>query len=119
MVLHMFPAHESTLKLTQDDISDILSLWESFLKQKKEKFDGFQIRAVVRHLLESMNEEGVYLGTLGCISKATGSSQYVLRKNLDTLMKHKLLFRRYGIIAINTKVFTSVDLQKYRKEFFS
>lgn len=103
------------LKLSADDI---VLLWRNYLSERKGEKVPEQFDDILSHLLNTMDQQGMYMGTLRYMSAHTKYSSYVLRNNMDLLAKHKLIFRRAGIVILNTNAFNPIQIEDAVKEFF-
>lgn len=112
MVVHIFKPSNN-----RNESENVLELWIEFLREKKLEINLMQCRKLLRHVLDLMDKEGVYWGTMQDLTKATGLTAYVIRKQLQTLNSYNLIYRRYGMIMINTKAFTMDGLRNRREDF--
>lgn len=112
VVVHIFsPSNE------QNESGDVLELWSEFLKRQNLEINQFQLRKLLKHVLDVMDQEGVYWGTMRDLTDSTELTAYVIRKHLQILNSYNLIFRRYGMIMLNTKAFTADGLLNRREDF--
>lgn len=112
MVVHIFsPSNKS------NEAEEVLELWCEFLKIQKADFNLCQFRKLLRHVLDTMDQEGVYWGSMRELTSSTGLTAYVIRKHLRILNSFNLVYRRYGMIMLNTKAFSADGLLNRREDF--
>lgn len=118
MVLQTWETSKDVSQLSNQEIEDIIKLWSDYLISEKKDVPHKKFEQILRKLLQLMDESGVVYGTIKELESSTRTTNYILAKNFEHLTKHGLLYRRNGILVINTQAFSKGQLKKVKKDFY-
>jgi len=118
MVSQTWVTSKDEAQLSNQEIEDIIKLWSDYLINEKKDVPHKTFKKILRRLLKMSDESGVVYGTIKELENSTRTTNYILSKNFDYLTKHGLLYRRNGILVINTKAFSKQQLKKVTKDYY-
>lgn len=119
MVTQAWETSQDATQLSNRQIEGIIQLWNDYLVNEKNDIPHKDFKSILRKLLQLIDETGVVYGTIKDLEHFTNTTNYKLAKNFHFLAKHGLLFRRNGIIVINTDAFEKDELNKVTKDYFT
>lgn len=118
MVSQKWESLKDESQLSNQEIEDIIHLWRDYLINDKKDMPHKKFDQILRKLLQMIDETGVVYGTVKDLEISTRTTNYILAKNFNCLTKHGLMYRRNGILVINTEAFSKTQLNTVTKDFY-
>lgn len=118
MVSQTWESSKDESQLSNQEIEGIIRLWTDYLINEKQAVPHKKFEQILRKLLQLIDESGVVYGTIKDLETSTRITNYILAKNFNFLTKHGLMYRRNGILVINTDAFHKSQLKKVTKDFY-
>lgn len=118
MVSQNWETPQGESQLSNQEIERIVRLWRDYLTYEKKDVPHKKFEQILRKVLQLMDRSGVVYGTVKDLEENTRFTNYILSKNFDFLIKHGLMYRRNGIVVINTDAFYKSELKNVTRDYF-
>ncbi|WP_084242358.1 hypothetical protein [Planomicrobium okeanokoites] len=118
MVSQAWHSPRGEAQLSNQEIEGIIQMWSDYLINEKKDAPHKKFELILGRLLQLIDDSGVVYGTIKDLEGSLRVTNYILAKNFNYLAKHGLLFRRNGILVVNTEAFEEKKLKKVTKDYF-